>query len=573
MIKLTLLILSLSLCVVAQAQVQSPSPRTNEPTTGTISGKVVNENGQPMPGAPTSIRAINSGVGRTTVTDVDGNFQVNGLEPGLYMVWANAPAYTVIPRDLDAPPTYYRIGDSVRLELVRGGVITGTVTNALGEPVVAVRVRATMIRNAKGQVPRIPGFGPEQITDDRGVYRIYGLSPGTYLVSAGGFSTSQSFQFNPYDSDIATYAPSATRDNAAEVSVRGGEETTVDIRYRGEAGYSISGTAKVAGTNGATIMVTAVGSSFMPAGNAFQPPNSRGFAFHGISDGEYEVVAQEVPQGSTTPGVWLSEPKRVTIKGASVTGLELIPKPLGSISGRILLEASKIPECQGKRPPLFAETLVQLRRPEKESDKDPSVPMRVFGSSGSPDSNGAFVLRNLSAGRYQFEPRFYARYWYLQSITIATASPAATAKSQAASSKIDAAANWTTLKLGEQLTNLTITLAEGAASIRGKWASGEPPAGTVLYLVPSEQDKADNALRFFVTEIGADGTFALNNLPPGRYWALTQTNADAQTATLTKLRLPEAATARTKLRKTAETKKLEIELKPCQNLTDYELKQ
>lgn len=260
MMKLILLILSIPLSVVAQAPVQSPAPRTNEPTTGTISGRVVNEAGQPMAGASTFVRAVNSiGAGRTTLTDSEGNFQVSGLEAGLYTVVANAPAYTSI-FDPNAPLSYYRIGDSVRVELVRGGVITGTVTNALGEPV------------------------------------------------------------------------------------------------------------------------------------------------------------------------------------------------------------------------------------------------------------------------------------------------------------------------GEQLNNLTITLAEGAGSIRGKLALAEAPPGMVVYLVPSEQDKADNVLRFFVTEVGADGTFALNNLPPGRYFALTQTNADAQTATLTKLRQPETATARTKLQKIAATQKTEIELKPCQNLTDYELK-
>ena len=48
---------------------------------------------------------------------------------------------------------------------------------------------------------------------------------------------------------------------------------------------------------------------------------------------------------------------------------------------------------------------------------------------------------------------------------------------------------------------------------------------------------------------------------------------DAQIATLAKLRQPEAATARGKLRRTAETKKSEIELKPCQNRSDYQLKQ
>jgi hypothetical protein len=263
----------------------------------------------------------------------------------------------------------------------------------------------------------------------------------------------------------------------------------------------------------------------------------------------------------------VSEPKRVIVKGASVTGIELIPRPLAMVSGRIVLESSKVPACQGKRPPLLAETLVQLRRPERDSEKEGSPYQRVFGGTGSPDANGAFVLRNLLPGKYQFEPRYYARYWYVQSMTMGAASP-----TTATRSRIDAAANWTTVKSGDQLTNLMITLAEGAASLRGKLTSAEAPGGMVLYLVPSEQDKADDVLRYFVTDVGADRTFALNNLPPGRYWLLTQTNVDPQTATLAKLRLPEAATSRTKLRRTAETQKTEIELKPCQNLIDYQVK-
>jgi hypothetical protein len=196
--------------------------------------------------------------------------------------------------------------------------------------------------------------------------------------------------------------------------------------------------------------------------------------------------------------------------------------------------------------------------------------LRFFGTTTVPDANGAFVLRNVSPGRYQFDTRFFARYWFLQSVTLTGAPATTTAKSAAA--KTDAAATWTTLKFGDQLTNLTITLAAGAASVRGKSTVAEPPAGMVVYLVPAEPDKAEDVLRFFVTEVGADGRFALNNLAPGRYWVLAQTTADPQLATLTKLRLPEAATARTKLRKTAESQKTELQLKPCQNLVDYQLK-
>ena len=572
-----LFVVLIALCVVVQGQEpQSTAPReTDKPTTGSITGKVVNDAGQPVAGAAAFVRPVSSmSMGRTTTTDAEGMFTVNNLEPGLYTVSANAPAYTSTPSDPNDPTTYHRIGDSVNLRLVRGGVITGTVTNSLGDPIVAVRVKATMIRDANGQAPKIPFAGTSQgQTDDRGVYRMYGLLPGTYLVSAGGLGMQQSFNFNPYDFDVPTYAPSSTRDTAAEVAVRSGEESNIDIRYRGEPGYIISGTVKAAPTNVASVAIMPAAGNFQPAGNTFQPPGGRGFAFNGVGDGDYDLIAQEfsATQVTATPTLLLSEPKRVTVKGANVTGIEIVTRPLGSISGRVVVESSKIPECQGKRPPLLAETLVQLRRPEKDVEKEPMIFFR-FGNAASPDAKGDFVLRNVAAGRYQFEPRFYARYWYLQSITISAATPATGARPQAASSKTDAAASWTNVKFGEAITNLTITLAEGAASIRGKLASGEAAAGMTFYLVPSEPDKADDVLRFFVTEIGADGTFALNNLPPGKYWALAQTNADAQTATLIKLREPEAATARTKLRKTAETQKTGIELKPCQNLTDYQLK-
>jgi hypothetical protein len=289
--------------------------------------------------------------------------------------------------------------------------------------------------------------------------------------------------------------------------------------------------------------------------------------FNGLPDGEYKLVASVISSTPTTnlPQSSLSDPKRVTIKRASVTGIELTPKPLGSISGRFSLEPTKVTECQGKRPPLFAETMVQAHRSEKDIEED-DLSQRTLSSTAIADGNGAFTLRNLRAGRYRFEPRFYARYWYLQSITMTTGA----VKPQ----KIDVAANWTTLKSSEQLHNVTITLAEGAASLRGRIALAEgamAAATAVVYLVPTETDKADDVLRYFVTNIGADGAFTLTNLPPGKYLALMQTTADAQVETSAKLRQPESAAARTKLRRSAEAQKAEIELKPCQNLTDYQL--
>jgi len=560
-----LAVVVLALCVVVQAQVRSPAPKTEQPALGTIDGKVVNESGQPLAGAMVFVRTVNPGISRSTITDLEGNFRVNGLETGLYLVIANSPAYTNVVGDPDAPK-YYRLGDSARVEMVRGGAITGTVTSAIGEPLIGARVRAIMVRDVKGQPARLPG-NIEQPTDDRGIYRIYGLAPGTYIVSAGGSSFLTSL--NAFETDIPTFAPSSTRDTAAEVSVRSGEDVLVDIRYRGEPGHSISGSVKVLGTSNVSIALRRPGST-IPIATTLQVPGSRGFILNGLADGDYYLMAQETIVNQTITPFQLtlafSEPKKVTVKGADVTGVELVTKPLGSISGKILLEPTKIPECQGKRPPAMAETLVRFRRPEKEIEQDEAQALRSFAGSASPDVNGAFALRNLQMGSYQFEPRFYARYWYLQSITMNSAGPKP--------GRVDAAANWTVLKSGEHLSNLTITLAEGAASVHGKVPATDaasPPA-VVVYLIPNEREKVDDVLRYFVTDVDADGIFTFNNLPPGKYLALTQSTVEPQIATVAKLRQPDATAARTKLRRTAEAKKSEIELNPCENLADYQVK-
>ncbi|HJT29694.1 MAG TPA: carboxypeptidase-like regulatory domain-containing protein [Pyrinomonadaceae bacterium] len=555
-------------CTVLCAQQPAPTPKKMDGpvANGVIEGRVVNDSGQAMSGATVFVRAANSGAGgRTTTADSEGNFRLSSLEPALYTVSAVAPAYTMVVSSADPfTPTYYRLGDTVRIEMVRGGAITGTVTNALGEPVVAVRVRATMIRDARGEgAKQLAYITSEQPTDDRGIYRIYGLRPGTYIVSAGG--SGFAYAFNPYDQDLPTFAPSSTRDTAAEVLVRSGEDSTIDIRYRGEPGHVISGTVKVAGTNGSSVALAQAGSA-VPVGNTYQPDGARGFTFTGLGDGDYDIVAQELasnPNSTTTPAFSVSEPKRISLRGADVTGVEISTKPLSSISGKIALEPSKAPECQGKRPPLFAEMLVRLQKPEAEKDKEDMLTLRFLATSASPDANGAFQLRNLVPGKYQFEPRFYARYWYVESIATTTGTP----KPQ----KFDAAANWMTVKSGEQLSNLTITLAQGAASIRGRVVVQEdaPVSAMSLYLVPAEPDKTNDVLRYFVSEVAEDMTFTFNNLPPGRFL----TYLDSQTTTLKKFRQPEAAPERLKVRRNAETKKNEIELKPCQNLTEYQLKQ
>ena len=570
-IVLTLLLTSVS--TIGQSQRSSPPDEGTEvPATGTITGRVIDDTGQPVPNAAVFFRTYGSDKsGRAIATNREGTFQASGLDREVYSISARAPAYTTQPRDPDTTlAAHYRVGDSVTLVLVKGGVITGSVTTSAEEPVVGVRVRAQMIRD--GQPPRYGATFGENTTDDRGVYRIYGLPPGTYLVMAGGRGGNP-WELTAYDVDAPTYFPSSSPDRAIEINVRAGEETAnVDIRYRGEAGHTISGIAsgpQSTESSGLTLTLTStLDGSSQWSNSSSQPPGNRSFVFSGVADGDYDITAHSYLPGGTAA---LSEPKRIRVKGADVTGVEITTKPLGEISGHVVMEDSKVAECKGKQRPLFTETLITAWRNENSKPKGQHQFAWYLSGPSSPRKQGNFSLRNLAPGQYQIIPRFSAKYWYLQSVSLqSTEAPGP--RSTPGNRQIDAAQNWTTLKPGDRLSGLVIKLSEGAASLQGKISLGEGeqiPARLYVYLLPAEREKTNDVLRFFAAPVLSDGNIVLNNLAPGRYWIMAQPALEGPSSTLTQLRLPDETETRAKLRREAEASKTEIEFKPCQNVMDY----
>lgn len=564
------LLITIAGAVAAQSQ-----PDESTTSTGAITGQVVNDSGQPLPNAVVAVRAFGAGgPGRTTTTDSEGSFQMKGLEPVAYVITVALSGHIMTPRDPDrTPAAYYHLGDVARIEMVKGGVITGTVTRSASEPVVVVPVRAYMIRDGNGRPSRYGSPFREVTTDDRGIYRIYGLPSGTYVVSAGGGRPSP-YEVSAFGSDVPTYAPSSPRDAAAEVSVRAGEESAnVDIRYRGEPGHVVSGMANTPVASdqppgfSITLMATFNGIA-QPSYSSFQVPGGRGFAIPGVADGDYDAIAQSYLPGA---GEWLiSDTRRIKVKGADITGIELTAKPLGAITGRVVLEESKVPECKDKRRLLLRETVLSSWHNEKiPTDQPPFV--WGMGAPVLPDPQGEFHLHNLAPGQYRFNVPPTAKYWYLKSISWPSVGGA---KAAPANRPVDAARNWTTLKPGDRLSGLIITMALGAASLRGQIeiAEGQKlPPRLFVYLVPAEPEKADDVLRFFAAPVEADGSFALNHLAPGRYWPLAQTANESDVSVLSKLRLPDEAEARAKVRHDAEGAKIDTTLQPCQNLTGYRL--
>jgi len=155
-----------------------------------------------------------------------------------------------------------------------------------------------------------------------------------------------------------------------------------------------------------------------------------------------------------------------------------------------------------------------------------------------------------------------------------TGATSASAKGPPPDRPRDAARNWTNVRMGERLTGLTVTFAEGAASLRGKVQAGEGkklPSRLFVYLTPADPAKAEDIVRYFASLAAEDGGFTLTNLPPGRYWLTLAPAGDSDSNMMSKLRLPDETDLREKLRRQGEASKLQIELKPCQNISDYQL--
>jgi hypothetical protein len=203
-------------------------PISAQRATGIITGRVVTDSGQPIPRAIVSIIGAGGSLdkmfsGRLAVaTTADGRFEATGLDPAPYLITAKAPSYLPIQNNDPSAQEYHFLGENVTVVLRKGGVITGKVTTPTGEPVIGVQVSAVPTGAAALAPPGVTlDLGSGQMisrqTDDRGVYRLYGVPPGKYLVVAGaaGFPMAST----PFVGKVPTYHPASTRDTATPVIV------------------------------------------------------------------------------------------------------------------------------------------------------------------------------------------------------------------------------------------------------------------------------------------------------------------------------------------------------------------
>ena len=551
------------------------APLAAKAQSGVITGRVVAEDGGGLSNLRVGIYPVYAGPRSAqgallTTTDEEGNFKFTDLRQRAYWIYVREARGYVQPFIPGSEGTYYRIGDHAVITMVRGGVITGRVMTADGVPMVGAMVSATLTRDAEGKPLRRGYGGAARATDDRGVYRLWGLTAGTYVVSVG--SNLSIRQIAPYDGDTPTYYPSSTRDTAAEVAViSGGEVAGIDIRYRGDRGHVISGAVKGVGEDSQpyVVLYSAATGSYVGQSRIRPGEAANSFAVQGVGDGEYEVVAQAYGRGDDA-GSFASPPRHVTVRGADVGGVELKLEPRASIAGKIVIEDQ--PEaCEAKRKFSIEEVIVSLRRDEKTS----RTVYQSYGNTIAPDEKGEFMIRHIDPGRHFIRPLLPAENWYVMSISTATNAPAG-AKSGRQAPAAGVAQSGFALKPGEKLSGLTVAIASGAASLSGKVVAAKEgtrlPSRLRVHLTPAEAAPANDPLRYAEAIVRADGIFALSNIAPGKYWLIARAAPEDEPIDPPPMPIAWDAVERAKLRKEAEALKVEIELKPCQRVTEKVVK-
>src|SRR6476619_2160164 len=176
-----LLLLSLLVVYSALCLAQTPAKEASASVAGhvTIRGKAA-------PGITVVATLRNSFFDNKTIakttTDEDGNYKLNGLSAGQFIVLPLAKSYVVANGN-----TYKDAGQSVSVAeaeaitnidfaLVRGGVVTGRITDADDRPVIGETVNVALKDTNPDPNAQAASFASTRNkTDDRGIYRVYGL--------------------------------------------------------------------------------------------------------------------------------------------------------------------------------------------------------------------------------------------------------------------------------------------------------------------------------------------------------------------------------------------------------------
>ena len=335
--------------------------------TATIRGQVVAaDTGAPLRRATIRVFSMGGPGGGIAQTDAQGRFELAQLPAGRYTVSATRAGYVTMQFGQRAPnqpgtPIELadgQVADKVGFALVRGGAISGRIADEFGEPVSGAEVNVQRYAYMGG-ARRLTGSGGEggfDRTDDLGQFRLYGLTPGEYYVTA----TLRNMEFMPptgtavtppMDGYAPTYFPGTPAiAEARRVTVRSGQDVT-NITFALSAAKvgRISGrvtTSSGAPYAGAMMMVAPSGDGMMGFNSTGAPIRPDGtFQTTGLPPGTYTLTVQPAGNRFGNPGGPNAEVARleVPVNGEDVRDVFIVTGRGGIIRGRVVTDDGSVP--------------------------------------------------------------------------------------------------------------------------------------------------------------------------------------------------------------------------------------
>ena len=525
-----ILLLMSCLCFSLAAYAQTAKP---EVRTASLSGRITIE-GKPAAGA--TVTALSLGVGDANFvitgltdgesfqaqTDGEGRYEIRQLPKGRYQIKCLSDAY--VEQAAAASNRVYSLDEGearkdLDFALIRGGVITGRVTDADGKPVIEEMVALhplTADNQPQAKSGNLEDWDEHRRTDDRGSYRAFGLLPGRYRVSVGTNESGSS----RYGEDLSlplTYYPHTT--NVAEAKIvevkAGSEAENIDIRVGRDDRTFFSARGRVVEVeSGQPVGNTGVAVDGVRAEENEESANSNSsarvdatghFRLSRLRAGRYRMRLEAEGGFLDQSSAYYGEPLEFTVADGDVTGLEYKVRRGASISGTAVLEAAAGNDANNK--PRLAQMLLFVR---PTTNEDASANWNGFNGYTQIKADNSFRFAGVPPGK----------------VTI---------QSQSFSMDGNAAPRLTLLRIekdgaplhdgilvngAEAITGVRLVFTQGTGSIRGvvQITNGGLPTGATLSV--NAQRKANGKgddLSSAYASIDDKGRFAIEGLLPGEY--------------------------------------------------------